>query len=460
MQTPFRPITARPPHTVTPARGCESVKSSLSPRYRPVSAPIAPASAAVRAGGRLYVQSPLYGMSEAEMINEARMRLAHNKQRQRLKQLLHAASNGGSVVATKDLLLACRIARLDVGTEIEDEADKFVQPENIASRDCRGTPRVVAWKGFHSSIQFPELHAPGTYSGKLPLTRLQKKQYEQYQAQLKLINPEVEDQAVAETSAAQLVSDEDVRKYHKLLKRCLETRFAEIRRAFRLIDEDNSGDCDRMELKSMLNAMFNLSIPEAVMDRIINLADYDGDGKINFAEFARVATEDDVLNMKQTLRADVSNFGRVDPQKMLAQVNAHAMVAQRRIAMMGGYEDGGYHPKLRRTGPNLDELRQAHKTLKRAISRRFTSIREAFDSIDADGSGLLRRAELRRFLQRMTNTIPDRVISGLIDFCDDDGDGKTLSIKEFSKLMSAEYLGRGKGGFDPNANRFAAANRA
>ena len=46
-------------------------------------------------------------------------------------------------------------------------------------------------------------------------------------------------------------------------------------------------------------------------------------------------------------------------------------------------------------------------------------------------------------------TVPDRVISGLIDFCDDDGDSKTLSADEFIKLIDADFLGAG--GFDPNA---------
>ena len=45
--------------------------------------------------------------------------------------------------------------------------------------------------------------------------------------------------------------------HHKILKRLLETRFGEIRRAFRLVDA-KSGACDRQEMKHMLNAMFNL----------------------------------------------------------------------------------------------------------------------------------------------------------------------------------------------------------
>ena len=60
----------------------------------------------------------------------------------------------------------------------------------------------------------------------------------------------------------------------------------------------------------MLNAMFNLKVPNDVMDRLIDLADYDGDGQIKFDEFARVFTASDIFNMKRTLSAvDLSKYG-------------------------------------------------------------------------------------------------------------------------------------------------------
>jgi hypothetical protein len=53
----------------------------------------------------------------------------------------------------------------------------------------------------------------------------------------------------------------------------------------------------------MLNGMFNLSIPDAVMERMIDLADYDRDGQIRWSEFARLFTSHDVLNMKESVSA-------------------------------------------------------------------------------------------------------------------------------------------------------------
>ena len=54
------------------------------------------------------------------------------------------------------------------------------------------------------------------------------------------------------------VSDAEVAYHHRILKERLESRFGEVRRAFRMVDEDASGTCDRDELKFSLNAMFNL----------------------------------------------------------------------------------------------------------------------------------------------------------------------------------------------------------
>ena len=52
-------------------------------------------------------------------------------------------------------------------------------------------------------------------------------------------------------------------------------------------------------------------------------------------------------------------------------------------------------------------------------------------------------------MRSLSKTISDKVISALIDFCDSDGDAKTLDVKEFVTMMKAETLGAG--GYDPNA---------
>ena len=211
-----------------------------------------PPFSAVRGGGRLYIQSPLTGLSENEMINEARLRTKHNRQRHQLKQLLSTAANGGAVVTTKDLQLACKLAKLDMAVSQPYETlgpDGFVASNFVAARDSLGTPRQVHWKGFASSIPYPMIHGPGDYPHELPYTRKQKNLLKEYE--------DLQKEQVAAAAQGQIlevkddVKDEDLIYWHSTIKRLLETRFGEIRRAYRLIDQDNSGACDRGELKHM-----------------------------------------------------------------------------------------------------------------------------------------------------------------------------------------------------------------
>ena len=146
-------------------------------------------------------------------------------------------------------------------------------------------------------------------------------------------------------------------------------------------------------------------------------------------QFARIFTAENVLQMKNTVQA--------------VESNAHAAKV-RYEASQGGKgkldKETGENVRLRRTGPGLEKLRKAHKTLRNIILTRYGNMKEAFKDIDADGSGLVRRAELRAWLQRVSKSIPDGVISGLISYVDSDGDTKTLSKQEFLTMMSEEFL--------------------
>ena len=429
----MQPLSARPvlgsPRQLAPISARSAIISARG------SARPSTTSAIVRGGGRLYSQSPLIGYSEAEMIREAQLRIEHNKSRQRLKHLLNTASQGGPTVQQQDLYLACQLAKMDMSlTGLTDPASSPRKREIPLTR-------------IHKQLQYPPLRGRGAF-GELPPTRAQRKVRE-------MILTNEEGGQVNLMSAAQAggevklrATDEEVYNHWWTLKRLMETRFSEIRRAFRLIDEDASGSADRGELKFMLNAMFNLAIPEHVLDRLIDLADFDGDGSINFAEFARVMTADNVLNMKKTLVADTSAWGEKDPEKTLV-VDYDDLAEQNRKMAAGGYDGKSVHSKLRRTGPGIQKLRQAHAAYKKAIVARYGNFVDAFKAIDADGSGLLRRAELRKFLGSLSKSIPDKVITALIDFCDSDGDAKTLNMTEFLQMMEAETLGAG--GYDPQA---------
>ena len=53
---------------------------------------------------------------------------------------------------------------------------------------------------------------------------------------------------------------------------------------------------------------FNVpDIKDEAIETLIDFADYDGDGVINYAEFARVLTAEDVMRMKDTLAGNVDH---------------------------------------------------------------------------------------------------------------------------------------------------------
>ena len=188
---------------------------------------------------------------------------------------------------------------------------------------------------------------------------------------------------------------------------------------------------------------------------MIDLADFDGDGSINFAEFARIMTADNILKLKNTLVADTSAWVQKTRRKPSSLTTTTLRIRTARWLQVD--TRSAEHAKLRRTGASLAQLRKAHATYKKLILARYDSFKDAFNAIDADRSGLLRRAELRKFLGSLSKSIPDKVITSLIDFCDSDGDAKTLNMIEFVSMMSAETLGAG--GYDPQgaAIRLAAA---
>ncbi len=107
--------------------------------------------------------------------------------------------------------------------------------------------------------------------------------------------------AVAVLSPAEAALDEEILQLHAFLKTKIEGRFAQLRRAFRLIDLDKSGSCDRAELKAMLQNMFNLHVADAPMERLIDLIDFDGSGDIVLSEFNRFFTTTEPLNLRQRM---------------------------------------------------------------------------------------------------------------------------------------------------------------
>ena len=84
-------------------------------------------------------------------------------------------------------------------------------------------------------------------------------------------------------------------------------KYSRITDAFKFIDADRTGYLERAEVKRLL-VEFNVpDIKDEAIETLIDFADYDGDGVINYAEFARVLTAEDVMRMKDTLAGNVDH---------------------------------------------------------------------------------------------------------------------------------------------------------
>jgi hypothetical protein len=106
----------------------------------------------VRGGGRLYDKSPLQGYSEEEMVAEAKGRIKSNQQHRRLKQLLSAASEDGSTVATKDLLLAAKLAKMNVPEAMVADTPYATGVDGVGewpARSALHVPRQALLCGVH-----------------------------------------------------------------------------------------------------------------------------------------------------------------------------------------------------------------------------------------------------------------------------------------------------------------------
>jgi len=203
------------------------------------------------------------------------------------------------------------------------------------------------------------------------------------------------------------VTNEQLVDAHKRLQSLIETRFKQMRRCFRMIDEDATGFCSRVELKYMLNTMFNLQIPEPILDRLIDLADYDKDGHISFAEFCRVFTSTDLLNMKDTLEAGVKGGQRAVADKVPS-------------------------PTL-----NEDEIGALGVDMRTEIMKRYTSLKVAFKLMDADKSGYLDISEIKSALIKWKIPFDDKRVDRLFQQGDFNADGK-IHYGEFVDALSRD----------------------
>jgi hypothetical protein len=108
------------------------------------------------------------------------------------------------------------------------------------------------------------------------------------------------------------VTDFELEMAHDAIRERLLTRFHTVRRAFRMIDEDNSGKVDKLEAVRIL-MMHNLPIREKTLSHLVTLMDRNGDG-VDYDEFCNFLKAEDATDMLRYLQKG-STTPRSTPRK-------------------------------------------------------------------------------------------------------------------------------------------------
>lgn len=323
-------------------------------------------------------------------------------------------------VATSDLLLSARLAKIDLPEEF---LLKTPYAKQYAANWDGATPQpdAIKWRPFYDAIAYPKMQSKDEWS-KNYAAREAKKAADKIAAE-----KAAADKAAAEAAALApppvahverpYVSEDELRRAHAVIKSRLTTQFGDLRAAFRKIDTDGSGRVTHEEAVASL-AVLNLQLPMRIMQRIVDVADYDGDGDISFAEFARVLTSDDIMMMKDSIRAGGAGVGFVDSRMKGPSIKKA--------------------PRVIKDGVTEDDVRLFVMTMKEKLLAKYTRLDTAFKQIDEDRSGYLTRDEFK-FLMKVVNldgTNP-KIVEVLIDLMDSDGDGQ-IKYQEFTCAQSPE----------------------
>jgi len=352
------------------------------------------------------------------IVTGAQERMLLNNQRHKMKKLLQHIANDKEEVPVSDLLLTAELANVP----LTDEQKQLFFTTPLATRyaatyeattprsqyglEC--SPRSVKWRAFNEALKHSKLQsAEGVemalkrYADKEVAAVEEQKRRDAEAAALAVRRAEATGKKPETTKG---ISDEQLRMVHKIVKQRLSTQFSEIRTAFRAFDNDKSGNISAAECTDALMAL-NVGVPRKWIDHLVNIADYDRDGEINYSEFARILTADDIVSIK---KAGAEEEGLVERKWDI------------------------YKPGLTKT-----EMRSAQTKVREMLVARG-GLTKMFRSIDEDKSGACSRAELRLLIRHLNldQVVRPPVLEELLNLMDVDGDD-SISFKEFARVVTA-----------------------
>lgn len=337
----------------------------------------------------------------------------------KMKRLMQSIANEKDEVPIAQLLLTAQLANLPL-TAAQQKlyfntpyANRYAatyevdSPRSSYGLEC--APRSVKWRAFDEAVKNAQFQSPAFVERGL-------KHYADKELALIADTKRRADEEAAfarkraeETGKKQdnrpLVSDDQLRMIHKAVKQRLATQFSDIRTAFRKFDSDGSGCISASECTDALLSM-NVGVPRKWVDHLVNIADYDRDGEINYAEFARILTCDDIVTMK---REGAEEEGLVQVTKDF------------------------FKPGILKS-----EMRSAQGKVRDMLFERG-GLTKMFRAIDEDKSGACSRQEVRQLIMNLNleSIIRPAILEELINLMDVDGDD-SIKYNEFARVCTSD----------------------
>jgi Ca2+-binding EF-hand superfamily protein len=355
------------------------------------------------------------------LVAGAQERMHHTANREKMKQLMQSIANEKDEVPIEQVMLTAELASVPI-TAAQRElffktpyANRFTStwdttsPRNMYGLEC--PPRSVKWRQFnealaHARSQQPE-HVNAAiqhYADKEAHAIAEAKRRDEEAAEL------AKQRAIAANAPPEKmrgISDDQLRMIHKVVKQRLSTQFADIRTAFRTFDKDHSGDISAAECTEALMSL-NVGVPRKWIDHLVNVADYDRDGEINYQEFARILTCDDITAIKKE----------------------------------GAEEEGLVVKKTEyyKPGISFKEMREAQARIRDMLAERG-GLTKMFRVIDEDKSGWCSRKEVRQLILNLNleSVIRPAIIEEMIDLMDVDKDDH-IEFKEMARVVTADDI--------------------
>ncbi|XP_028676067.1 calcium-binding protein LPS1-alpha-like [Erpetoichthys calabaricus] len=200
-------------------------------------------------------------------------------------------------------------------------------------------------------------------------------------------------------------------------------QIAEFKEAFFMFDKDGDGTITAQELGTVMRSLGQTPSDQELQD-LINSADVDGNGLIDFSEFL-------TMMAKKMKDADVEE--EIHEAFKVFDKDGDGSISAAEL-----------HLAMKNLGEKLTEdeiyemINEADIDGDGQIS--FEEFKEAFSLFDRDGDGTITTRELGTVIRSLGQTATDQVLQDMVNEVDVDGKG-TIEFKEFLNIMAMRVKG-------------------